>query len=141
MADEGLNLAGIRRIEKEDGTYSANCHGQQFFEQVADMVHTYLGSNPSPDTYDFLKHDFMTLNASHGGVVGSSFRTFPSFPQRYTERVSHQLPSESDAPHVRIEPLRASLNPTHYTENDLHMRQFSQRVSRRLVRKGQFRAA
>jgi len=37
--------------------------------------------------------------------------------------------------------LRPSLHPTHYTENDLHMRQFSQSVSRRLVRKGQFRAA
>jgi len=34
-------LAGIRRIEKGDGTYSANCHGHQFFEQVAEMVHAY----------------------------------------------------------------------------------------------------
>ncbi len=41
-------LAGIRRIEKEDGTYSANCHGQQFFEQVADMVHAYLDDQAVP---------------------------------------------------------------------------------------------
>jgi hypothetical protein len=90
---------------------------------------------------DFLRHDFATLESRHGGIVGTSFRMFPSFPQRYIERLAQQLPSESDAPHVRIEPLRAPPNPTHYTENDLHMRQFTQRVSRRLVRKGQFRAA
>ena len=29
---------GIRRMEKADGTYSANCHGQQFFEQVMSLV-------------------------------------------------------------------------------------------------------
>ena len=29
----------------------------------------------------------------------------------------------------------------HYTENDLHIRQFMRESSRRLVRKGQFRAA
>jgi hypothetical protein len=135
------DLAGIRRIEKEDGTYSANCHGQQFFEQVADMVHTYLRSNPSPDTYDFLRHDFATLNNEHGGVVGSSFRTFPSFPQRYIERLADQPPCESDAPGVRIEPLRAPQQPTRYTEDDLHVREFKSDSSRRLIRKGQFRAA
>ena len=73
--------------------------------------------------------------------MGTSFRNFPSFPQRYIERLAHQLPSESDAPGVRIEALPPPPLPTHYTENDLHMRQFSERVSRRLVRKGQFRAA
>jgi hypothetical protein len=105
------------------------------------MVQTYLDSEPEPTVYEFLRHDFATLESRHGGVVGTSFRTFPSFPQRYIERVALQLPSESDAPHVRIQPLRTSLHPTRYSENDLHMRQFSQRVSRRLVRKGQFRAA
>ena len=132
---------GIRRIEREDGTYSANCHSTRFFEQVSGMVQTYLDSGPDPAVYDFLRHDFATLESHHGGVVGTTFRTFPSFPQRYAERVAHQLPSESDAPNVKIEALRAPHHPTQYTENDLHMRQFSQRVSRRLVRKGRFRAA
>jgi hypothetical protein len=135
------DLSGIRRIEKEDGTYSANCHGQQFFEQVADMVHTYLGSNPAPEMYDFLRHDFSTLNASHGGIVGTSFRTFPSFPQRYIERVAEQPPCESDAPGVKVEALRAPQQPTRYTEDDLHVREFLSDTSRRLIRKGQFRAA
>jgi len=132
---------GIRRIEREDGTFSANCHSPRFFEQVSGMVQTYLDSKPDPKIYEFLRHDFAALENRFGGVAGTSFRTFPSFPQRYTERVAHQLPSESDAPNVRIEPLRPSVHPTHYTENDLHMRHFSQSVSRRLVRKGQFRAA
>src|SRR3954469_20305169 len=61
-------LAGIRRIEKEDGTYSANCHGQAFFEQVADMVHTYVASRPSPAIFDFLSHDFKALEVKFDGV-------------------------------------------------------------------------
>ena len=70
-------LAGIRRIEKEDGTYSANCHGQAFFEQVADMVHAYVASGPSPEIFDFLRDDFKALESKFDGVVGTSFRTFP----------------------------------------------------------------
>jgi hypothetical protein len=132
---------GIRRLEREDGTYSANCHTARFFEQVAEMVRVYLDSRPDPAVYDFLRHDFKALENRCGGVVGTSFRTFPSFPQRYIERLPIQLPSESDAAGVRIEALRPAQHPTHYTQDDLHTRQFSASVSRRLVRKGRFRAA
>ena len=54
-----------------------------------------------PDVYDFLRHDFDALDARHGGVVGTSFRTFPSFPQRYIERAGR-------AAAVRIGRARAS---------------------------------
>jgi hypothetical protein len=134
-------LAGIRRIEKEDGTYSANCHGHRFFEQVSEMVHTYLDAKPNPERYDFLREDFDALTARYGGVVGTSFRTFPSFPQRYIERLAVQPPCESDADGVKVEPLRASHQPTRYAEDDLHVRQFMKLTSRRLIRKGQYRAA
>jgi hypothetical protein len=134
-------MGGIRRIEKEDGAYSANCHGHAFFEQVADMVHTYVESKPSPAVFDFLRDDFKTLESTYGGVVGTSFRTFPSFPQRYIERVPEQLPCESDTQGVAIEPLRVAQQPTVYTQDDLHVRQFTKDTSRRLIRKGQFRAA
>jgi hypothetical protein len=134
-------MGGIRRIEKEDGTYSANCHGHAFFEQVADMVHTYVESKPSPAVFNFLRDDFETLESTYGGVVGTSFRTFPSFPQRYIERVPEQLPCESDSQGVAIEPLRAAQQPTVYTQDDLHVRQFTKETSRRVIRKGQFRAA
>src|SRR5688572_29633300 len=46
---------GIRRMERADGTYSANCHGQRFFETVVGMVRQYLDSSPDPEVYDFLK--------------------------------------------------------------------------------------
>jgi hypothetical protein len=128
------DLAGIRRIEKEDGTYSANCHGHLFFEQVVDMVHTYINSRPSPAVYDFLRDDFNGLEARFGGVVATSFRTFPSFPQRYIERLKDQLPCESDAEGVVVEPLRAPVHPTFYTEHDLHTRQFLKTTTRRLLR-------
>ena len=135
------DLAGIRRIEREDGTYSANCHGQRFFEQVSEMVHVYLDSKPDPASYDFLREDFDALTARYGGIVGASFRTFPSFPQRYIERLAEQPPCESDAEGVKVESLRAAHQPTRYTEDDLHIRQFMKETSRRLIRKGKFRAA
>ena len=62
-------LAGIRRIEKEDGTYSANCHGHRFFEQVAEMVHAYLSTNPSPAVYEFLREDFAGLDNRYDGIA------------------------------------------------------------------------
>jgi hypothetical protein len=134
-------LEGIRRIEREDGTYSANCHGDQFFEQVAEMVHAYLATNPSPAVYDFLRDDFATLETRYGGVIGTSFRTFPSFPQRFIERLPEQPPCEADIDGVKIEPLRVSTPVTRYTEDDLDVRQFTKNSSRRLIRKGAFKAA
>ena len=134
-------LAGIRRIEREDGAYSANCHGHRFFEQVADMVHTYLDTAPAAAAYEFLRDDFAALERKHGGVVGTTFRTFPSFPQRYIERLPEQFPCEADTDSVALEPLDAPQQPTRYTENDLHIRHFTNASSRRLIRRGAFRAA
>jgi hypothetical protein len=57
------------------------------------------------------------------------------------ERLAAQPPSELDDAAVAIEPLRAARRPAEYTQDDLHVRQFSKNVTRRLVRKGQFRAA
>lgn len=134
-------LSGIRRIEREDGTYSANCHGQHFFEQVAGMVHTYLGNQPSAEALDFLRDDFKGLEARYGGIVATSFRTFPSFPQRYIERVAVQPPCDADTDGVKIETLHTPTHPTRYTEDDLHIRQFTTGSSNRMIRKGAFRAA
>jgi hypothetical protein len=134
-------LTGIRRIEREDGTYAAHCHGHRFFEEVAAMVDTYVASKPDPAVYDFLQHDFAALDARFGGIEGTSFRTYPSYPQRYIERTPEQLPCEADATAIQIEPLRKMQQPTRYTQDDLHIRQFLKDTSRRLVRKGQFKAA
>jgi hypothetical protein len=134
-------LNGIRRIEREDGNYSANCHGNRFFEQVAEMVHTYLNSRPKPAVYDFLQADFDTLETRFGGIVATTFRTFPSFPQRYIERLKDQPRCEADTAGINVEPLRVPQQPTRYTQDDLHIRQFLKDTSRRLVRKGAFMAA
>jgi hypothetical protein len=132
---------GIRRILREDGSYSPHCHGSGFFEQVAAMVHEYLDSHPDPAAYDFLRHDFDTLEAKHGGIVGTSFRTFPSYPQRFIERLDTQPSCDPELGNVEVEPVRAWQQPTRFTEDDLHVRHFLRDASRRLVRKGQFRAA
>ena len=130
-------LTGIRRIEREDGSYFANCHGNRFFELVAEMVHTYLKSRPDPAAYEFLRSDFDTMEQRHGGVAGVTFRTFPSFPQRYIERLADQPPCDTDGPGVSVEALRVPQQPTTYTENDLHLRRFQKaRHPRRRTRKG-----
>lgn len=137
------DLQGIRRIDRGDGTYSANCHGHHFFSQVADMVQTYLSTNPDPSLYEFLRYDFEQLEKLYGGVVGTSFRTFPSFPQRYIEPLAVQPPSPVDPElaGVGVEPVRRRRQPVRYTDDDLHIRHFTRDTSRRLVRKGAFRAA
>jgi hypothetical protein len=134
-------LTGIRRLERGDGGSSAHCHGQRFFEQVAGIVHTYLDGGPCPGACEFLREDFMTLERRYGGVVGTTFRTFPSFPQRYIERAAEQTRCEADLEGVAVEPLLVPQQPTRYTETDLHVRQFTNTISRQLLGKGAFRAA
>ena len=131
---------GIRRIERGDGTYSAHCHGHRFFEKVAGMVHAYLVTRPHPAVYDFLRHDFHSLDARFNGVVGTAFRTFPSFPQRYIERLPVQPPLDDDEGLI-VEPLRVRQQSRRFTQEDLHVRQFSKEASRLLVRQGRVRAA
>ncbi len=130
---------GIRRMERADGTYSANCHGQKFFEDVVAMVKQYLASDPDPQVYDFLQYNLDELTARFGGVVGTTFRAFPSYPQRYTEVLEQQPPSEND--HCRIEPLKVARVRTRYTEDDLVMREFLPNTSRQVIRKGRYCAA
>ena len=99
---------GIRRIERGDGTHSSYCHGPRFFEEVAQMVtRAYLDT---PAAIPSRSISCATISPSsesrHGGVAATSFRTFPSFPQRYIERLAEQPPREADLAGVKIEPLR-----------------------------------
>ena len=132
---------GIRRLDRGDGTYSTHCHSPRFFEQVAEMVSAYLDTHPDPAAYDFLRYDFETLESRFSGVVGTSFRSFPSYPQRFIERLLHQPTCELDLAGVDVEPLRTGQHQEVFTEDDLHIRQFLRAQSRRLIRKGQYRAA
>jgi hypothetical protein len=126
---------GIRRFVRADGTDSMRSHGPLFYEQVAEMVKSYLATGPDPELYEFLQHDFSALNAQYGGVLATTFRNFPSFPQRYMERL--EMPAADCS--VRVEPLKPLTQPVIYTEHDLHVRQFT--GSRTSRRKGEGQAA
>jgi hypothetical protein len=119
---------GIRAIEHQNGSRSYRTHGPTFYEDVAEMVGEYLAAGPNPELYEFLKHDFAQLTELYGGVVATTFRNFPSFPQRYIQTVD--LPSPD--PCVKVEPMKASSQPSMYTERDLYIRQFTGDRSRRL---------
>jgi len=130
---------GIRRMERADGTYSANCHGHNFFENVVEMVNQYIASKPDPAVYDFLSYNLAELTARFGGVVGTSFRGFPSYPQRYTEVLDPQ--PETAEMNCRVDPVKLPRVTKHYTEDDLVIREFLPHTSRQLVRKGRSVAA
>jgi hypothetical protein len=128
---------GIRKIEKTDGTYSPRSHGPGFYEQVAEMVRTYLQSDPNPFVYDFLRFDYRSLIERFGGVAGATFKNYPSFPQRYIEPLGSQPRGRG----IRVEPLKPTTQPAVYTEDDLHLHQFFKTSARRLTSNGQGRAA
>jgi hypothetical protein len=121
---------GIRRLERADGTHSMHSHGPMFYEDVADMVRSYLASNPDPAIYEFLQHDFSVLAQQYGEVHATTFRNFPSYPQRYMEAL--QAPPSDPA--VKIEPLKPLTQPVVYTSDDLNLRQFTETTTRRAVR-------
>ena len=124
--------SGLRQFAHADGTHNTRSHAPEFYEDVAAMTRQYLASHPDPGLYDFLRWDFAALHARYGGVSGTTFRNFPSFPQRYMEPCT-ALPVESPAG-VKVEPLKRALQPALYTESDLHVRQFTDAAARRLVR-------
>jgi len=73
-----------------------------------------------------------SLTARYGGVMATTFKNFPSFPQRYMEPCT-ALPVESPVG-VKVEPLKRPLQPALYTEGDLHVRQFTGAAARRVAR-------
>ena len=54
-------------------------------------------------------------------MTGTTFRSFPSYPQRYTEVLTDQPVIE---PGVRVEPVRAPSLRTQFTADDLDVREF-----------------
>ena len=131
---------GIRRMEKADGTYAANCHGHRFLGDVVEMVNQYLDSRPDPAIYDFLEWNLEDMTQRFGGVVGTAFRSFPSYPQRYTEVLDPQ-PAAPEGVVCRVEPLKVPRVKSHFTDDDLVMREFLPHTSRQIIRKGRFCAA
>jgi hypothetical protein len=86
-----------------------------------------MTGSPDPSAYDFPRHDFATLEARFSGVVGTTFRTFPSYPQRFIERMLHQPVCEVDMAGVEVEPLRSGQPQKLFTKDDLHPEGFVSR--------------
>jgi hypothetical protein len=126
--------AGIRRVERCDGGTASGSHGRNFLADVAGMVRAYLATDPDPAAYDFLRYGFAALEARFGGVAGTTFRTFPSFPQRYIDVLPVSMQPDTPSS-VRIQALKTPAGPMHFTDHDLVTRQFLERTTRRLVRR------
>jgi hypothetical protein len=118
---------GLRRAVLADGNASNKLHGPTYYEDVARMVREYLATTPDPAMYEFLKYDFSGLIERYGNVVCTTFRNYPSYPQRYNESVT--LKADRAPKHVRIEKLKPVSQPTRYTERDLAKRLFMPQTS------------
>jgi len=122
--------SGIRKSVRGDGRPAAVTHTPQFFRDVAAMTQQYLDSKPDVATFDFLRHDFAELVRRHGAIVGTTFRSYPSFPQRYRLRLTEQ----PRAPRVsQVVPMYDSKHPAVYTETDLELRVFTAQAARRVM--------
>jgi hypothetical protein len=114
--------SGIRQFAA-DGARARRTHGPEFYETVAAMTRDYLASRPDPSLLEFLRMDFTGLKTRYGGVVATTFRNFPSFPQRYMAPCETLSANEPEG--VKVEPVKRLTQPVLYTERDLNTRQFT----------------
>jgi len=119
--------SGIRQFAHADCRRATRTHAPEFYDDVASMTRAYLATGPDPSLTDFLRWNFQELQVQYGGVTATTFRNFPSFPQRYMSPCE-MLPVEAG---VKVEPVKRLSQPELYTERDLHVRQFTGRAARR----------
>ena len=118
----------LRRFTRADGTSSDALHNATYFEDVAALVQQYLATRPDEELLDFLKYDFQTLRARHGGVAGVTFRSFPSYPRRYRETITGQpMPAEIEA--APVEKI-IDMSGRMFADDDLQLRSFDGTSSR-----------
>lgn len=122
--------SGLRKFESADGIDSGRSHGPHYLEEVAGFVRDYLRTQPDPRRYEFLKYDFEGLIRRYGGIAATTFRNFPSYPQRFHEVVDTQ----PGAPEAAIVPLSRSRQPRRYSDGDLQLRVFTPVGTRRIRR-------
>jgi hypothetical protein len=121
---------GIRQMASDNGHQASQCHGLAFYTDVAQLVKAYLDTRPDPEVYAFLRHDFAGLTARYRHVTATTFRNFPSYPQVYLDR----LPTQPAGPETSvIVPLRATTQPSAYTDDDIVVREFLQNGTRRTL--------
>jgi len=121
---------GIRASARSDGRPLAQTHTAQFFRDVSRMVREYLDSRPDSAISEFLTLSFDELARLNGGVVATTFRGFPSFPQRFREPIAEQPRMPRVAHVVRLDGRR---HQRAYTDADLETRQFQPRSTRAIA--------
>lgn len=114
------DASGLRHLTRPDGTIDPRTHPPQFFDDVRQLVCDYLDASPSDDVLEVVQHDFLTLAARHGRVVGTTFKD-ASYPQRYV----HVLEEQPVDPPVLVEPFKDAPGRAVFTEADLVVRDFS----------------
>jgi len=103
-------------------------HSETFYADVASFVKTYLDSTPDPAVLEFLHYDFAGLRARYDTVVATAFRNYPSYPPIYLERLAEQPPGPATG---EIVPVKVPGQPVRYADDDIMIREFSARGSRR----------
>jgi len=119
----------LRRFSRVDGGVSDALHSPTYFEDVAALVQQYLAARPDQRMLEFLRYDFEGLRARYGGVAGTTFRYFPSYPRRYRETVEPQ-PMPADLKAARVEKIIDPVVATLFSEEDLQLREFLGPASR-----------
>ena len=87
--------AGLRQFAHADGTRAtAHARARVLRGRRGDDARSTSRRTRIRRLIDFLRWDFAALHARFGGVTATTFRNFPSFPQRYMEPCT-ALPVES----------------------------------------------
>lgn len=118
ISPDGL---GLRWMTRADGTDDHRVHPPAFFDAVELLVREYLGTEPDPSVLAVLAHDAPSLVAHHGRVVATTFRRYPSYPQRYLEVLADQPPGP-DVPIVALPPsstVQRSFTDADIVERDI----------------------
>ena len=126
------SMQGIRKLPVGKGRVATRTHSPQFFRDVTRMVEALPGHAARPRRSPTSSPTTSWTQQRFGRVTGATFRHFPSFPQRYTEVLTDQPVIE---PGVRVEPVRAPSLRTQFTADDLDVREFGPRASRRVLHK------
>ncbi len=63
-------------LRRHPGRCYAHTHSQREYDaRMDELARKWLALEPSPETYDFLRHDFRALEACYGRVYGQKIRT------------------------------------------------------------------
>jgi len=121
---------GFRAMTLPDGSPDERTHPPAFFDAVELLVREYLGTDPDPAVLEVVRYDLDTLVTRHGRLLATTFRRYPSYPQRYAEALAVQPPG----PDVPIVALPRTGTIPRYTDADVLARDVTALVTTRTTR-------